>query len=95
MSLFKPIRNIPDMPKGTDARIVLDTDGDHALEISLEHYEFSYHFNIDWLEYDEEQVNWLARIIGNIMHQAYQKGQRDLQIFCRTQIDRLKDILHL
>ena len=76
--LFGTIREIPDMPDGTEAAVALDTDDDHALCIrSAPPNEgvWGTHFTIGWLEEEEEAINGLARVVASSMQRAYNQGR--------------------
>ena len=76
--LFGTIREIPDMPDGTEAAVALDTDDDHALCIRSAQpskEDWGTHFAIGWLEHNEKQVNWLARVVASEMQLSYYQGR--------------------
>ena len=94
--LFGTIRKISGMPFGVEAAVALDTDDNHALCISSsKNGEFSVHFNIEWLEHDEQKVNWLACVVGYAMQRAYNGGCGQVKQEVRESLLGLKSLFNL
>ena len=94
--LFGTIRKIPDMPFGVEAAVALDTDDTHALCIaSSVEGQFGVHFNIEWLESDEQKVNWLAWVVGRAMQESYNSGGHRVKREVKKHLVGLKALLDL
>lgn len=68
------IRNIPQMPVGIVGKIISEGEN-HLLYIKDSDGKWYQNFNINWLENDPEQVDWLAQVLGRMFQELFLLGR--------------------
>jgi len=63
----------------------------HLLCIKYKNYSDC--FNINWLEYDDVKVDWLAQIIGYLIKSSYDKGVETIKLNFDEKLKGFKELL--